>query len=820
MALGYLISPVIQVEDVNGKPLVGGRIRVYEAGTTNPYITYKDWNGNRNPAEVILDAKGMCILIADDNLTYDIYCEDRERVEQWSRLNVVPGQGNGGTITNIVSGDNSITIIKNGGEYDLRVNDGEPSAIVAASAAASGDMQFQFTQGVINSHGSDLFLHGGKVCGYAGWYHYDMTVRIDWIGYSNRTVNLQVSCADGVSEHEFDTSFPHSDWVVVSGDYEISTNGQAINAAISGLVEGMGAQVTNLSVHKLVGSYSSGGGGQGGSYEAGNGITIVNNNIIEIDPEVVQEKLTEGFGIDIVNNEISVDTDEIQEKLEAGSGITIEGNVISASTVSEAGDGINISGDTISVDFSKVQRKLIPGNNIQISSGPSGDTISATDTRYSAGDNIIINEDGVISATAAPQVQTDWDCDDPDDPAFLLHKPYIPNYPSMKELVAGSNVSIVETLDTVVISSTASGGTTYTFSGGLTENSGTVTVDHPVPAPAAADNGKVLGVVDAIGTLGWVNQSGGGGGGTTYTFTGGLTESSGTVTVDHPVPAPASADNGKVLGVVDAQGTLGWVNQTSSGIPSTAGMAGKVLKVNAGGTGVEWGDDNNTTYNFTTGLTENAGNVYVTRPVPAASSSDNGKVLGIINSNGDMGWVNQSGGGGGGSSYTFTGGLTENSGTVTVDHPVPAPAAADEDKVLGVVDAQGTLGWVAKGAYTFGDGLSVSLVDPFYITVTRPVPAPPSLGSSAIGMALRVSDQYGQFDWGSVREVPDPASNTNNGKVLTVTNGSSGTYEWVTPASQLPSMTGNAGKVLTVNGTGTAAIWDTPSAPTIGYIYL
>lgn len=33
--------------------------------------------------------------------------------------------------------------------------------------------------------------------------------------------------------------------------------------------------------------------------------------------------------------------------------------------------------------------------------------------------------------------------------------------------------------------------------------------DSRIPATAAADNGKVLGVTNASGTLGWVAQSGG-----------------------------------------------------------------------------------------------------------------------------------------------------------------------------------------------------------------------------------------------------------------------------------------------------------------------
>ena len=99
MALGYLISPVLQVDDINGKPLVGGHITVYKHGTTIPYITHKDFDGDVNPSEVTLDAKGMCVLLADDSNVYDVYCTDRNRVQQWSRLNVgvTGGAGVGGS---------------------------------------------------------------------------------------------------------------------------------------------------------------------------------------------------------------------------------------------------------------------------------------------------------------------------------------------------------------------------------------------------------------------------------------------------------------------------------------------------------------------------------------------------------------------------------------------------------------------------------------------------------------------------------------------------------------------------------------------------
>lgn len=64
----------------------------------------------------------------------------------------------------------------------------------------------------------------------------------------------------------------------------------------------------------------------------------------------------------------------------------------------------------------------------------------------------------------------------------------------------------------------------------------------------------------------------------------------GAITVTTPVPVPQPSDNGKVLGVRNTSGALGWVAQPADELPSISGNAGKVLKVNSGATGVEWGD--------------------------------------------------------------------------------------------------------------------------------------------------------------------------------------------------------------------------------------
>lgn len=339
MALGYLISPFIQVEDINGKPLVGGRIRVYRHGTQIPYITYKDWNGDRNPSEVRLDAKGSCILIAEDDILYDVYCEDANYVEQWSRLNVSVGGGAGsGSGVIITSTDGSVVITRVGDTVDLSVADAVPSAIVTQSEARNGNGPFIFTADPVNITGSDIALVGSRIACKKRWYHYVATVKIDWLGTPrNRVAELTVSGPDCYDRVAFDLSFPHSEWLILAADYEIQHNGDTISFGVSGMdldgfdLEGMSAQITNVSVHTIVGR----GQGTGGSdYEGGDGISISENDVI------------------------SVDWSRVQRKLTAGQNITIdENNVISANgggSSYTAGDGIKIENDVISTDISVI----------------------------------------------------------------------------------------------------------------------------------------------------------------------------------------------------------------------------------------------------------------------------------------------------------------------------------------------------------------------------------------------------------------------------------------------------------------------------------
>ena len=98
MALAYLLDPSFQTLDENGRPLVGGHIEVYRHNTSVKYVTKADFEGTNNPFKVPLNSKGMAVIIASDQLAYDVFCYDRFGALYWSRQNVntIGGGGGGG----------------------------------------------------------------------------------------------------------------------------------------------------------------------------------------------------------------------------------------------------------------------------------------------------------------------------------------------------------------------------------------------------------------------------------------------------------------------------------------------------------------------------------------------------------------------------------------------------------------------------------------------------------------------------------------------------------------------------------------------------
>ena len=94
-SLVYLIDPFWQGEGVNGKPLVGGYMTVFYAGTDLKYITYQNFDGTENPFKIPLGADGRATILVEAQYTYDCYLYDSFGNLAASRLNVKPNIGGG-----------------------------------------------------------------------------------------------------------------------------------------------------------------------------------------------------------------------------------------------------------------------------------------------------------------------------------------------------------------------------------------------------------------------------------------------------------------------------------------------------------------------------------------------------------------------------------------------------------------------------------------------------------------------------------------------------------------------------------------------------
>ena len=116
-SLGYLLPSDTQLLSYNGKPITGGHVEVYEAGTDNKYITYQSFDGVENPFSVIIPSDGRVVLLVELGKKYDYYVYDSYRNPVFSRQNVLP------------VGDYEKHLY---GEGDIYVTNGETSSIIFA----------------------------------------------------------------------------------------------------------------------------------------------------------------------------------------------------------------------------------------------------------------------------------------------------------------------------------------------------------------------------------------------------------------------------------------------------------------------------------------------------------------------------------------------------------------------------------------------------------------------------------------------------------------------------------------------------------------
>lgn len=130
-SLVYLIDPFWQGENINGKPLVGGYMEVYVAGTDTKYITWSDWDGARHPFRIPLKSDGRACILVEPQYTYDCYLYDSFGNLACSRLNVSPDIGGDVSVSGLTQVYHDETISGNGTPQ-------EPLSVVSAGKVYEG----------------------------------------------------------------------------------------------------------------------------------------------------------------------------------------------------------------------------------------------------------------------------------------------------------------------------------------------------------------------------------------------------------------------------------------------------------------------------------------------------------------------------------------------------------------------------------------------------------------------------------------------------------------------------------------------------------
>lgn len=120
--LGYLVEPFIQIQNVNGTPISGAKIYVYNADTSDLSNTYNDFEGHFNTNPVITDELGNATIIADDGIEYDITVHDADDLLLFTKkhVSIDKTSASGGT-TQIIPGY-GITVSRVGHTFTVSVD--------------------------------------------------------------------------------------------------------------------------------------------------------------------------------------------------------------------------------------------------------------------------------------------------------------------------------------------------------------------------------------------------------------------------------------------------------------------------------------------------------------------------------------------------------------------------------------------------------------------------------------------------------------------------------------------------------------------------
>ena len=446
MALAYLLDPQLQFSDKSGALNVAGFLRVYLNGTDDRAVTYSDFAGTLNQADIVLDNNGRAVVIADSSKAYRLEVYNREGALLWTQypINTIVG-GSGGTSGFVVeSTDGTIDVDRydSGGvvHYDLSATDNlqlqwtrTDSYIIEESTDGTFIVPVNQAEGNMTVDNAGIHLAGGM--------HYNVSVYVNIDSPStavNRFEGIKFRLGGinaPVAEYTVNDSFEHRQTACISCDIHPASD-TVFKIHVDGVVNGSELSCNQCTIHSLASHYSGGGGGGGDQ---------VQSDWTENDtesPAFIKHRPTE-------------------KPIVAGEGIRIYENT----------NDVTIESDVPQSDWTEDD-----------STDPSYIKHRPDQSNLYAGPGITITTSGsntVISAGDIQRIQSDWDEINPGDPSYVKHKP------TEKSLVAGTGISITETASTVTIETTGS-------------TSG-------VPAVTSSDDGKLLkaSYSGGTGTYSW-----------------------------------------------------------------------------------------------------------------------------------------------------------------------------------------------------------------------------------------------------------------------------------------------------------------------------
>ena len=357
LQVDYLIDPAFQIENLAGKPAVGGHIEVFEAGTDTKVITYQDFDGNVNPFKIPLHSDGRAVILADPSRKYDLYVYDSFNNLMFSRLNVTPNLSGNISITGsdvvIYNTDGTLDITQQSIQNNVRryeintkhksfgvqeplyfVEDSDSATIIGCRSQSGDYATTAYVESVISG-------------------------KLDISSYSSQSGNFLTDKFEYDADNNI-TAYNHSAFASNGETYSAGTNIDITDNVISvtGLPDienAITSAVTNVenkfeyNENNYITAYNNS-AFAGKEYSAGDYVSIVNDTISVTGLQPSGDYATHDDLTAYATKEyVESATSGKQDTLSAGDGISIINNVISVTAQGGGIEQVNHD-DTLSGD--------------------------------------------------------------------------------------------------------------------------------------------------------------------------------------------------------------------------------------------------------------------------------------------------------------------------------------------------------------------------------------------------------------------------------------------------------------------------------------